>query len=160
MADLPPEAVLEVAGEGDPRHRREVESAARDCSVAGRVRLLGAQPHSALGALYASADAVVFPVEWDEPWGLVPLEAMSVGRPVAATGTGGSGEYLRDGVNCLIFRAGDPASLAAALRGLADDPALRQRLQESGRATAATYTEEGCNRALEHAIVELASARR
>ena len=46
---------------------------------------------------------VLFPVRWEEPWGLVPLEAMAVGTPVVASGRGGSAEYLRDGENCLLF---------------------------------------------------------
>ena len=64
------------------------------------VRFLGAKPRAELRDVYAAADVVVFPVQWNEPWGLVPLEAMSVGRPVVASGTGGSAEYLRDGENC------------------------------------------------------------
>jgi glycosyltransferase involved in cell wall biosynthesis len=83
----------------------------------------------------------VFPVTWDEPWGLVPLEAMAVGRPVVATGTGGSREYLADGENCLLFPADDARTLAARLRRLAGDPALRERVVAGGRRTAATYTE-------------------
>lgn len=89
---------------------------------------------------YAAADAILFPVEWPEPWGLVPLEAMSVGRPVIATGTGGSGEYLRDGENCLLFPPGDAEALAARVRRLAAEPGLRARLIAGGRETAARFT--------------------
>jgi len=104
---------------------------------------------------YAKADAVLFPSEWPEPWGLVPLEAMSVGRPVIATGTGGSGEYLADGENCLLFPPGDAAALADRVRRLAGDPALRARLRRGGFATAARYPAE----AFERAVVDvLASA--
>ncbi len=45
----------------------------------------------AVPAILAAADALLFPVQWEEPWGLVPLEAMASGTPVVATGTGGSG---------------------------------------------------------------------
>lgn len=89
---------------------------------------------------YAAADAILFPVEWPEPWGLVPLEAMSVGRPVVATGTGGSGEYLRDGENCLLFPPGDADALAGCVRRLAEDAGLRARLVAGGRETAARFT--------------------
>lgn len=58
-------------------------------------------PRSLLRERYAHADAVVFPSRWDEPFGLVPLEAMTQGTPVVATRRGGSAEYLEDGVNCL-----------------------------------------------------------
>ena len=101
-------------------------------------------------AAYAAADAILFPVEWPEPWGLVPLEAMSVGRPVIATGTGGSGEYLEDGVNCLLFPPGDAEALAARVRDLATSPDLRARLRAGGFATAARFTEE----AFEVAVID------
>ncbi|MCW2967332.1 MAG: hypothetical protein JWM71_1104, partial [Solirubrobacteraceae bacterium] len=94
-----------------------------------------------LPAAYAAADAVVFPVVWDEPWGLVPLEAMALGRPVAATGAGGSGEYLRDGENALLFAPGDAQGLAAALTRMADQDGLRQHLVATGRRTAAAHTD-------------------
>ena len=101
-------------------------------------------------AAYAAADAILFPVEWPEPWGLVPLEAMSVGRPVIATGTGGSAEYLTDGVNCLLFPPGDAEALADRVRELAADPDLRARLREGGFATAARFTQD----AFETAVID------
>jgi hypothetical protein len=53
----------------------------------------------------------------------VPLEAMAVGRPVVASGTGGSAEYLRHGENCLVYSpAESPEALAAALRDSAGAP--------------------------------------
>jgi glycogen synthase len=120
-----------AAGAGDPRLERELRDAG--------VELLGALSPAALAAEYARADAVLFCVEWSEPWGLVPLEAMAVGRPVVATGTGGSAEFLRDGENCLLVAPGDAAALRAAVARLAD-PALRARLREGGLATAARHT--------------------
>jgi glycosyltransferase involved in cell wall biosynthesis len=101
-----------------------------------RVRRLHSED---VAATYAAADAVLFPVVWPEPWGLVPLEAMSVGRPVIATATGGQAEYLRDGENALIVPAGDPLALAEAVQRLASDADLRERLREGGFATAARY---------------------
>jgi glycosyltransferase involved in cell wall biosynthesis len=83
----------------------------------------------------------VFPVTWAEPFGLVPLESMAVGRPVLATGQGGSGDYLRDGENGLLHPPGDAAALAATMRRLAEDAPLRARLRTGGLATARTLTE-------------------
>ena len=83
---------------------------------------------------------MLFPVRWREPWGVVPLEAMGVGRPVVATGRGGSGEYLRDGDNALLFDAEDPAALAAQVTGWPHDEALRERLRAGGLETARSHT--------------------
>jgi glycogen synthase len=92
-------------------------------------------------------------VVWEEPFGLVPLEAMSVGRPVIATGAGGSGEYLRDEENCLLYAPReDPAALAAAARRLASEPSLRQRLRRGGFETVERLTEAAWCEAVAEAV--------
>jgi len=93
-----------------------------------------------LVSAYEAADVLVFPSEWEEPFGLVPIEAMACGTPVLATGTGGSAEVLRDGENCLLFTAGDPTSLAAGVRSLAGDAATRRRIARGGLRTADDLT--------------------
>jgi glycosyltransferase involved in cell wall biosynthesis len=65
---------------------------------------------------------------------------MGVGRPVIATGVGGSAEFLRDEENCLLVPRGDADALRAAIRRLAADEALRERLREGGFATARRLT--------------------
>jgi glycosyltransferase involved in cell wall biosynthesis len=139
-----PEATLTVDGP-DEGHRDALEALAGRLGVAARLRFTRT-PADRVADAYAAADAVLFPVTWPEPWGLVPLEAMSVGRPVVATGTGGSGEYLRDGENALLAAPGDAAALAAAVSRLASDEALRARLVTGGRATAGRLTQEAFQR--------------
>jgi glycosyltransferase involved in cell wall biosynthesis len=136
-----PEATLTITGGGDPREADRLLDRASALGVAPRVTFEPPVSREALPDVYADADAIVFPVTWFEPFGLVPLEAMAVGRPVLATGRGGSGDYLRDGENALLHEPGDAASLAATVRRLADDPALRARLRAGGLATAAELTE-------------------
>jgi glycosyltransferase involved in cell wall biosynthesis len=99
-------------------------------------------------------------VIWPEPWGLVPLEAMALGRPVLATGRGGSGDYLRDGGNALLFEAEDAGALATAATRLADDAALRDRLREGGYRTAAEHDEDGFNRGAVEELVRAAARGR
>lgn len=159
LASLPG-ATLEVVGEGDPDHLAQLRARAARDDVAGRVSFAGALHRAGVRARYAAADAVLFPVRWDEPWGLVPLEAMGTGRPVVATGRGGSAEYLRHGENCLMFAAGDAEGLAEAVRRLADDAGLRARLREGGLATAARHTARAFDRGVERALVEAAARER
>ncbi len=106
-----------------------------------------------LAAAYRSADAVVFPSEWPEPFGLVPLEAMECGTPVVATGVGGSADFLEDGVNCVLFQPGDPVDLARTLQRLAGDPQLRRRLVDAGHGTAKSYDVAHMADAYEKALV-------
>jgi glycosyltransferase involved in cell wall biosynthesis len=148
LQHLPAEAVLTLVGGWDEREEVRLRSLASELGVAERVRFAGQRSRSEVRAAYADADVVVFPVVWEEPWGLVPLEAMARGRPVVATGRGGSGEYLRDGENALLFEAGDAVALADAVRRLAGDPALRERLLRGGLETAPLHTEDVFNEAV------------
>lgn len=134
-------ATLRILGDGDERFRTELRDRIEALRLGDRVMLEPGVSRRELAAAYAACDAVVFPVEWSEPWGLVPLEAMAVGRPVVATGRGGSSEYLEHERNALLFAAGDPAALAAAVERLEADPALRARLRSGGFATADRLTE-------------------
>jgi glycogen synthase len=152
LAVLPDEATLAIAGDGDPDERERLRVLIASLGLGDRVEMIGMRSHAELPDVYAAADAVLFPVRWPEPWGIVPLEAMALGRPVAATGTGGSGEYLSDGVNCVLATPEDPVSLARSVRRLAEDPQLRARLREGGVRTAATHTEPVFNAAVVRAL--------
>jgi glycosyltransferase involved in cell wall biosynthesis len=158
LALLPPQATLVLQGSGDSAYTSELREQAERLGVADRVRF-SALPRAALPDVYAASDAVLFPVRWEEPWGLVPLEAMAVARPVVATGTGGSSEYLRHERNALIYEPRDSAeALAAAVTRLAREPELRARLRAEGLATAARYTERAYNEAIAAAIEAVANA--
>jgi glycosyltransferase involved in cell wall biosynthesis len=157
LPHLPRNARLVLAGGGDTAYERRLRGRIRELGIGSRVDVLGGVPRERLMALYAECDAVVFPVVWEEPWGLVPLEAMGRGRPVLATGRGGSGEYLRDGDNTLLFTPGDASGLAAALRRLADSPTLRTRLRDGGLATAEHHTAPRFERRVIEVLREISS---
>ncbi len=131
---------LTVRGGGSAAERTRLEALAGELGVGGRITFGDAVGRSDLPALYRAADAVVFPSEWEEPFGLVPLEAMACDTPVLATGVGGSAEFCIDGENCVRFPAGDPVRLAAAVARLATDAALRRHLVAQGRRTARFFS--------------------
>lgn len=158
MRHLPATASLEVVGMGDPGVRMLMEEIIGGPDAGARVTF-STYPRAELVERYRAADVLVFPSEWDEPFGLVPLEAMACGVPVVATGTGGSGEYLRDGENCLLFPPGDPDGLAAAVRRLADEPPLRERLVTEGSRTAESFSLERVASELENLHVAAAGHR-
>ncbi len=150
-----PGCTLRVVGGGDEAHRDHLRALADDTGVGERVRFerLG---RDAIAGAYAAADALLFCAEWPEPFGLVPLEAMAVGTPVIATGTGGSAEYLRDAENCLLVPPGKPEPVAAAVKRLAADPELRRRLRAGGLETAAAHDERRFNEAIAAMIERVA----
>jgi glycogen synthase len=158
LAHLPDESQLVIAGSWDRTEEARLLDLAETLGVAHRVDFRGKLDRDALLRAYASTDVTVFPVRWNEPWGLVPLEAMGRARPVVATGRGGSSEYLRDGENCLLFEADDERSLARAVTSLAESDELRERLRRAGRETAAKHTEPRFNREVEAVLTGVADA--
>ena len=139
LTALPEEVTLEILSASDSGYRHELESLVRQLGLAGRVRFC-VTDRNGVREKFVSADAVIFPSEWEEPFGLVPLEAMACATPVMGTVTGGSSEFMTDGRNCLQFRPGDAAALASCVRRLAESPVLRARLIDGGRATAKELT--------------------
>lgn len=94
--------------------------------------------------LLSRARAVLFPIDWDEPFGLVMLEAMACGTPVIATPRGSVPEIVVDGETGFIVSVENyPQQAAAALRRLdqIDPAACRARVRErfSGDAMVAGY---------------------
>ncbi|HEX8649136.1 MAG TPA: glycosyltransferase [Thermoleophilaceae bacterium] len=153
VAELPEGAMLTVVGGGDPEELARLQALAAPERVA-----FDDVPREELAATVANCDALLFPVRWHEPWGLVPLEAMAAETPVVASARGGPAEYLRHEENCLVIDPDDgPAALAAAVRRLADDEPLRLRLVEGGRATAAGIDPKGFEKAVAEEL-ELAAA--
>lgn len=148
FAACPPEATLDLLGDGDSDYLGELGRLAQQLGVHTRVRFARSE-RGAVASWYARADAVIFAPVWEEPFGLVPLEAMACGTPVVASPTGGSTEFLVDGVNCVAFTSGDAGGLTAALERLAGDSALRRHIVVNGFDTAARFDAERLARELE-----------
>jgi len=132
-----PAVRLLVAGDGT--YRAEVERRARDLGVADRVRFLGTVDDDTLVGLYSNALAVVF-VPYDEDYGYVTLEAFLSAKPVVtARDSGGTLEFVVDGVNGFVCEP-EPESVGAAIRALAADRRLARTLGEVGLERARSIT--------------------
>ncbi|THD77382.1 MAG: glycosyltransferase family 4 protein [Phenylobacterium sp.] len=87
------------------------------------------------------ADALLFPIDWPEPFGLVMIEAMACGAPVIAYDCGSVREVVEDGLTGFIVRNEDEAAAAVARLPRLDRAAIRRRFEErfSGVAMARRY---------------------
>ncbi len=139
MAQLPPTATLSIWGSGDESYVADMKRLAERIHAADRIFFRGFASPDRLISAYEDADVVVFPVRWQEPFGLVPLEAMALGRPVVTTARGGTAEYVRHEENAIVIPVDDPSALARSVRRLAEDQMLRDRLRRGGQETAARY---------------------
>ena len=116
---------------GQEAYEARIREQASRLGLDGRVRFLGFR--SDVPELMASMDVVAHTSIVAEPFGRVVVEAMMCGRPVVATRGGGVTEIIRDGETGLLVPPGDASALAAALGTILSDPALAQRLGQSGR---------------------------
>jgi glycosyltransferase involved in cell wall biosynthesis len=95
-----------------------------------RLSLKGKYPNSELSRVFSEIDVIVVPSEWYENSPNVILEAFAHRTPVIASNLGGMAELVQDGVNGLLFEAGNPDSLAIQLKRLIEDPFLLPTLCE------------------------------
>jgi glycosyltransferase involved in cell wall biosynthesis len=119
---------LLIAGDGEERERLQALAVEKGVDA----RFLGFVNIDRLPSLYAAADVFAHPAE-NEPYGMVAVEAAIVGLPLiftADTGAVGPTAIARPGENTLTYPCGDVAALAACLKRLRDDPALRAKLAE------------------------------
>jgi glycosyltransferase involved in cell wall biosynthesis len=86
------------------------------------VRLVGQLDADACASAMAAARAVVLPSTWEETFGLAAVEAMALGVAPVAAGHGAFPELITDGVDGVLFRPGDPASLASTLESADKNP--------------------------------------
>jgi glycosyltransferase involved in cell wall biosynthesis len=143
---------LVVSGEDAP-HWREVMAHASQLGVAERVIAAGTSNDGQLAALYANAEALLFPSLY-EGFGLPLLEAMQCGTPVVASNVASIPEVAGDAA--LLFNPHDAAGMAGAVRRLRGDAQLRSDFVERGRVRAAQFTWERCAELTESILLEAA----
>lgn len=128
---VPFKATLQIAGRGQPEFERELRRQVGRCDT---IQFVG---HQAPETFYAHIDVAVVPSIWEEPYGLVAVEACAQSVPVIASHRGGLPEIIRDGENGLLCDPDRPNSLGAAMLRLASEPYLRQQLASQARASVA-----------------------
>ena len=135
LARLDRRAIVVFVGDGELRAAVEEELSAS--GVRGIVT--GFINQSDLPDWYAAGDVAVLASDF-EKWGLVVNEAMACGLPIVASDLVGCvPDLVREGQSGAVFRARDPEALAAALRPLVEQPALREQLAEGARRLVAGY---------------------
>jgi glycosyltransferase involved in cell wall biosynthesis len=132
-----------LASSGDPGLRLVIAGAGSlDREVAGwaaarpSVDMLGLIPAAQVRDLMSRARAVLAPSVWEEPFGLVVVEAMAAGTPAIAAGHGSFPELVTPGVDGVLFRPGDPDALA---RAVADVAAHQEKYEGYGRRAREIY---------------------
>lgn len=158
MPEPRPRLVLVGAGEASVLGTDRLRAARQEPGVAplgDRVQTTGPLTGPALHDLVARAHAWVIPSVWDEPMGLVALEAALARVPAVIARAGGLPELLADGEHALFFDRGDAAGCAAALSATLNDPAAARARADRAFQRASAITGEPYLAAME-AFVEAA----
>jgi glycosyltransferase involved in cell wall biosynthesis len=129
---------LKIAGEVQPMFRDYWENAVRPLVDGRNVEYVGEADHRMKCELLAGARALLFPIQWDEPFGLVMIEAMACGTPVLALRGGAVEEVVRDGVNgwicadtdAMARRVIDPHIAAASCRAFVERAFSAERMAD------------------------------
>jgi len=100
---------------GDPYDAEYASAAVEPLRERNGVNLHPPLRRAALWDRMATAEAVLCPAMWDEPFGLIAAEAQAAGTPVVAFRRGGLPEVVDDGVTGFLVVPGDIAAAAAAL---------------------------------------------
>ena len=113
---------LKMAGKNrEPKEREYFGEFVEPHLGHGGIEYLGEVTHGEKVELLQDARATLFPIEWEEPFGLVMVESMACGTPVIATRHGAVPEVIEDGVSGIIVE--NYREMAAALdRADALDP--------------------------------------
>lgn len=103
------------------------------------VRFEGEVPDERKRELFAGARAFLFPIQWDEPFGLVMIEAMACGTPVIAMPHGAVPEVVADGVNGFLVE--DVDGMVRALGRVGEISPARCRADVEGRFSPGTMAD-------------------
>jgi glycosyltransferase involved in cell wall biosynthesis len=129
-----PRAKLWIAGDGP--QAADLKRLAQGLGVADHTQFLGSLNREQLEKQFDAAWIQAVPSIWDEPFGIVAIEAMMRGTTVVASNSGGLREIVQHEQTGLLVPRSDVQQLSAALVRLASDRALCETMGAAGRAIA------------------------
>jgi glycosyltransferase involved in cell wall biosynthesis len=121
---------LKIAAKVDPADHDYFEEMIRPLLAKPHVEFIGEISDAQKSEFLSGALALIVPIDWPEPFGLVMIEAMACGAPVVAFNRGSVSEVIEDGVTGFVVE--DETSAVGALRHLSrlSRPAIRKRFEE------------------------------
>jgi glycosyltransferase involved in cell wall biosynthesis len=138
----------ETAARTASPYENDVRKALAEPFKAGRVHMLGNVSYVDMPGTYAASDALILPSIVKEGCPLTVLEALAAGRPVIASGLGGTPELTTPETGTLV-PPGDDAALVTAMQTLTEHPVARQKASVAARRRSADFSWDAVARRLE-----------
>jgi glycosyltransferase involved in cell wall biosynthesis len=122
---------LVIAAKVDPVDRKYFENEIKPLLDPTYVDYIGEVDDGQKNELLGNAKALVFPIDWPEPFGLVMIESMACGTPIVAFDCGSVDEIIVDGVNGFKVRTMDEAVRAVQNIDMIDRKTVRETFNEN-----------------------------
>jgi len=120
---------LKIAAKVDNADKAYFDSEIKPLLAQGHVEFIGEIDDSQKPAFLSGAHALLFPIDWPEPFGLVMIEAMACGTPVIAFNSGSVPEVMDDGLTGFIVNSEDAAVAAIDRLDELDRAKVRQQFE-------------------------------
>jgi glycosyltransferase involved in cell wall biosynthesis len=121
---------LKVAAKVDQVNLEFYENEVKPLFEQSNVDFIGEISEKQKGPFLSEAIALIFPISWQEPFGLVMIEAMACGCPVIAFRMGSVAEIIEDGVTGFVVDTEEEAIEALKEIEKLDRKRIRQRFEE------------------------------
>ena len=125
------EASLSLAGKGDKAYEQHL----KELSSRSAIKFVGYVNST---EFLSEIDVLIVPSLWEEPLGMVAIEALANHVPVIANKRGGLQETVKDGINGLYCYDHSPDSLSAAMRQIYFEPELYNQFSKVARESVAS----------------------
>lgn len=124
---------------GDGREMDALRALHASLGLGDRVQFLGVVHGDDKRRLFAGCEFFVCPSRWEEPFGLINLEAMAAGKACVASRVGAIPDVVLDGKTGVLVEKDDPQALADAMLARLADPGATRAMGERGREVAKAY---------------------
>jgi glycosyltransferase involved in cell wall biosynthesis len=138
----------------EPHYEDDLERQIASLGLTEQVTLVGLQAN--VPEWMQAMDVIVHASD-QEPFGIVVIEAMALGKPVIAGSGGGPAEIITDGVDGLLVPYGDVIAMAGALRRFLDDPSFAAQVGAAARERASEFSDRRYAENLIATLKELSS---
>ena len=122
---------LDIVGTGEEEYVGQLKKMILDYGLSGQVNFLSQKSHEETVKLYSLYLIIVVSSIWDEPFGLVAIEAMASGCVPIVSDSGALTEIVEDGKNGLVFQKGESKDLADKIKDLLQNKPFIDKLSHA-----------------------------
>lgn len=144
IREVVPEAMAVLVGgehEGEPGYAASLDRRTEELGLRDAIRITGFVPHETIPRYMQAGDVIVH-ASIGEPFGIVVVEAMALGKPVVAANEGGPATVIRDGVDGLLVPPTEPRALSLGISRILRDSAFADRLGRKARQRSTLFSIE------------------